>query len=105
MAAHAPHLLAHPLATITIDKDSTGKLRVTPPSALADKENGVTWSCTDPFVVVFYVDTDDPFNSRVFTDNNPHSGVAKVKHNSARRYKYLVAAFGQSIDPDVIIDS
>ena len=97
----------HALVTVTITKSTTNPpvLKVDHDPALIDKENGITWQCAVPFVVTFYVDADDPFPDRVFHDNNPHSGVAKVRHDHNRHYKYMVSAFGLSLDPDVIIDT
>lgn len=62
----------------------------------------VKWRSNGKFVVCFEKTT--PFKEWNFYPGNTRSGLAQVKPNPRKKYKYSVGIGGRWIDPNVIID-
>ncbi len=64
----------------------------------------VEWQCDDDGFCVSFHPGDCPFAVPQFTRSNRRSGPSKPGAAVSRKYKYTVTAFGQALDPHIIID-
>jgi hypothetical protein len=93
------------MVTIT-SKFAGGNLEVHPSTVVLHKSinEQVVWECPsgEDFDVDFGNDT--PFANSRFDHANPRSGLPQVPPDPTKKYKYIVRAGGQKLDPDVIVE-